>query len=128
MIKVVCAIILKNNNILITKRSEAMANPNTWEFPGGKVHANEDFFEAIRRECLEELNLKVAPYKIGKSITHIYPYISIKLTPVFCHSKNWDIQLTEHSEYRFVSPYNLASFDLSEADVKLIEANRAHFT
>ncbi len=37
MIKVACAIILNNNKILVTQRSERMSLPLKWEFPGGKI-------------------------------------------------------------------------------------------
>ena len=55
LIKVVAALIKKENKILIAKRSTG--DPNVlgkWEFPGGKVELNEDEFHAIEREILEE--------------------------------------------------------------------------
>ena len=60
LIKVVAALIKKENKILIAKRSTG--DPNVlgkWEFPGGKVELNEDDFHAIEREILEEFELKI---------------------------------------------------------------------
>ena len=41
MIDVTCAIILNENKILVTQRSEKMNLPLKWEFPGGKIEKNE---------------------------------------------------------------------------------------
>lgn len=42
MIQVVCAVILKENKILIAQRSEKMKLPLKWEFPGGKLEDGEN--------------------------------------------------------------------------------------
>ncbi len=42
MTTVVCAVIIKENRILVTQRSQKMAMPLKWEFPGGKLEQNED--------------------------------------------------------------------------------------
>ena len=55
MIKVVAALIEKDNKVLIARRSTG--DPNVlgkWEFPGGKVEQNEDELHAIEREIREE--------------------------------------------------------------------------
>ena len=60
LIKVVAALIEKDNKVLIAKRSTG--DPNVygkWEFPGGKVELNEDEFHAIEREIFEEFELKI---------------------------------------------------------------------
>lgn len=125
MIKVVCALIQHRGKILIAQRSETMTNPLLWEFPGGKMQANESVFEAIIRECYEELNLRVMPLKKGKSIKHIYPHISIELVPVFCQINEMNIQLIEHKNYVFIAPEKLKDFELSAADLKIISAHKA---
>ena len=56
LIKVVAALIEKNNKVLIAKRSTG--DPNVygkWDFSGGKVELNEDEFLTIEREIFEEL-------------------------------------------------------------------------
>lgn len=123
MIKVVCAIISKEKKLLVTQRSSTMQNPLKWEFPGGKVRPNENHFEAIIRECKEELNLEVSPIRLGNSITHTYPHLKIELTPVYCLVENWEIKLEEHLAYSFVHSHFLNELDLSQADIKLLNAN-----
>ena len=54
MIKVVAALIEKDNKVLIAKRSTG--DPNVlgkWEFPGGKVEQNED-----EKGCCRKRNVR----------------------------------------------------------------------
>jgi 8-oxo-dGTP diphosphatase len=39
--EVTCGIILQNEKILVTQRSEKMKLPLKWEFPGGKIELGE---------------------------------------------------------------------------------------
>ncbi len=58
-IKVVAAIICKNDKILLSKRPIEKHQGGLWEFPGGKVEANESNENALIRECLEELDIEI---------------------------------------------------------------------
>lgn len=60
MIDIVNAILHRNGEILVVKRSSARkAYPNTWSFPGGHVEQDETLEDALERELMEELS--VAP-------------------------------------------------------------------
>ena len=54
---VAAAIIAHEGRILAAQRSYGMKDK--WEFPGGKVEAGEDAEDAARRECEEELGLRL---------------------------------------------------------------------
>jgi len=58
-IKVVCAIIRKEDKILCTQRLRKGPTyiAEHWEFPGGKVKSNENDYDALRREIKEEMEL-----------------------------------------------------------------------
>ena len=56
-IHVAVALILLENRLLIAKRHTDVHQGGKWEFPGGKVEAGETVFQALQRECLEELGL-----------------------------------------------------------------------
>ncbi|MFT6734089.1 MAG: 8-oxo-dGTP diphosphatase [Polaribacter sp.] len=58
-IKVVAGIILKNNTLLLAKRPIDKHQGGLWEFPGGKVERGETNENALIRECLEELGIKI---------------------------------------------------------------------
>lgn len=120
-VKVVCAIVKKDDSYLIAQRSEFMSNPLKWEFPGGKVAKEEGLKEAIVRECKEELNVGVKALKIYSSVQHSYAHLNIELFPVLCDIVHGKITLTEHVQYAFLSKDNLLKYDLSEADKLIID-------
>ena len=45
-----------------------------WEFPGGKIEANEDSFQAGKREVLEEVGVDLGDRELPLFITHPYEY------------------------------------------------------
>ena len=64
-------IVLNNNNqVFVGKRQD---NPtNKWQMPQGGVDKGEDFIAAMKRELLEETNIKNV--KILKELERIYQY------------------------------------------------------
>lgn len=52
---VVAAVIERDQRVLICQRPEGKQHGGLWEFPGGKVHADESIPEAVARELAEEL-------------------------------------------------------------------------
>ena len=60
---VVAAIIKKDNQYLIVQRNKYKHLGLKWEFPGGKVHENETFKEALSREIKEELDIMINVYE-----------------------------------------------------------------
>lgn len=48
-------------NILIAKRSDDQHQGGLWEFPGGKVEANESVQQALARELDEEVGIQCSP-------------------------------------------------------------------
>jgi 8-oxo-dGTP diphosphatase len=59
-LNVVGAVLIKNNKILLPKRSSSLKTyPNKYEFPGGKVEKNETLVQALKRELKEELSIDI---------------------------------------------------------------------
>jgi len=48
-----------HGDILIAQRPPGKYQSGLWEFPGGKVEANETVFQALQRELLEEVDIQV---------------------------------------------------------------------
>jgi 8-oxo-dGTP diphosphatase len=71
-IRVVAAVIARDGRYLITQRREAAVLPLLWEFPGGKVEADEKDADALRREVMHRLGVEV---KVGSLISFVsHPY------------------------------------------------------
>ncbi len=119
-IKVACAIIEKNGNILVAQRSEKMDNSLKWEFPGGKVEDGEDLIQCIKREIQEELgidiniirSLNVSPFDKPDRIIELYPFV--------CEYADGEITLLEHKEVIWHKPENLHLVDFAESDIPIL--------
>ncbi len=59
MIQVAVAVLCKENKILACQRKQGSRYGLQWEFPGGKLEANESGEDCVRRELQEELNISV---------------------------------------------------------------------
>ena len=93
---VVAAIIKKDNHYLIAQRGKDKYMGLKWEFPGGKVEANETLQEALTREIYEELNININVYeKIAKE-RYKDSEINIVLHYFLCSIKDGVISLNEH--------------------------------
>lgn len=120
MIKVVAALICKDNKILIARR--ATGDPNLlgkWEFPGGKVEANESEEAAIEREIKEEFELTVKAKRFLINNICEYPEKKIDLRLYECEYLSGEFCLHDHFEYKWVEITKLIDFDLAPADVLL---------
>lgn len=65
-IDVVAGIIVRDNRFLAARRSLSMAEPGFWEFPGGKVEADETLGQALARELEEELSIAIDAFSLWK--------------------------------------------------------------
>jgi len=59
----VCAIILRDEKVLLIKRANTDHRGGEWEIPGGKVEKGEGLKAALAREMREETNLKLSEVK-----------------------------------------------------------------
>lgn len=64
----VSAVIIKDNKVLLQKAQKY----DGYCFPGGHVELGETSLEAIKRECLEELNIKVENVQLLCVLENIY--------------------------------------------------------
>ena len=119
-IVVVAALIIKNNKVLIARRSTG--DPNVigkWEFPGGKVEKNENEYDAIEREIKEEFELNIKAKKYLTNSICNYPNKIVDLRLYSCEYISGKFNLHDHSEYKWVSPKSLLDYDLAPADIPL---------
>ena len=120
MIKVVAALIKKDNKVLIAKRATGDENVyGKWEFPGGKVEENELEERAIEREIKEEFELDIKAKKFITNNICEYPSKTIDLRLYECDYISGDFKLHDHSEYKWVKIENLLKYDLAKADIPL---------
>jgi 8-oxo-dGTP diphosphatase len=92
-------LIRPNGDFLMTTRPSGKAYAGHWEFPGGKLEANETVVEALRRELIEEIGVTIADAYIWRSSVVDYPHALVRLT--FCKIIAWTGQLSMRESQQF---------------------------
>ena len=124
-VEVVCAVIKnENGEIFCCKRGPGRALEGYWEFPGGKVEANETHEETIVREIKEELKTIIEPIKFIGSSNYEYSDLeepfSITMYAYECRLIQGELELTEHTKKKWVKKENLDSIKFAPADLPIV--------
>ncbi|WP_028283366.1 (deoxy)nucleoside triphosphate pyrophosphohydrolase [Olleya marilimosa] len=120
-ILVTCAIIQFDDKVLAVQRNKSMKLPLKWEFAGGKIEEGETEVECIKREILEELNIKIEIKGKLTPVTHEYPDFKIKLIPFTAEYVTGKLILKEHSDFVLVNKRKLINLDWAEADIPILK-------
>lgn len=118
-IKVVAAIIQKENKILATKRGYGEFI-NMWEFPGGKIEPGETKKQALVREIKEELNIEINVDKFALDIEYQYPNFYLFLSCFMCSIKEGSIELLEHNDGKWITKEELNTLNWLPADIDAV--------
>ena len=121
MIHVACALIEKDQQILICQRSASMKLPLKWEFPGGKLEEGESLEQCLIREVKEEINLDIHIHEELTKVEYHYPDFSLTLYPFICSVKSGKLKVLEHEQVVWVDPTELFRYDWANADLPIIE-------
>ena len=113
---VVAAIIKKDNLYLVTQRNRNKHMGLKWEFPGGKVEANEALKEALTREIYEELNIDINIYEKLAEESYKDSEINIVLHYFLCTIKDGVINLNEHEAMEWIDKTDFDKYDFVEGD------------
>lgn len=118
-IKVVAAIIQKENKILATKRGYGEFI-NMWEFPGGKIESGETKEQALVREIKEELNIEINVDKFAIDIEYQYPNFYLFVSCFMCSIKEGSIELLEHNDGKWITKEELNTLNWLPADIDAV--------
>ena len=113
---VVAAVIKKDNLYLITQRNRDKHMGLKWEFPGGKVEANETLKDALNREIHEELNININIYEKLAEESYKDSEINIVLHYFLCSIKDGVINLNEHEAMKWIDKIDFDKYDFVEGD------------
>ena len=131
MIEVAAAVIVFENRLLAFQRGTSKYSyvASKFEFPGGKIEANETQTDSLIREMKEELDLNV---RVGEWITtveHCYEDFSIGMHCYLVHPESFIGLLKEHVSYFHGSLEEAKHLDWIEADkpiLDILETNYRH--
>jgi 8-oxo-dGTP diphosphatase len=120
------ALIDTDGRVLIARRPEGKAMAGLWEFPGGKVEADETPEAALIRELEEELGIDtwascLAPLSF---VSHAYENFHLLMPLYACRRWNGTPVAREHSELKWAAVRDLASYPMPPADKPLLAVLR----
>ena len=123
-LKIVVSIALVNelNEILLSKRPKNKHLGGYWEFPGGKIEANEAPEQALIREIKEEINIDINNKCIAPLSFSEFDYKEFQLLLLLYVCRRWEGEpkSMEKNEIRWVKPNMLKKYKMPPADDALI--------
>ncbi|MBM7573344.1 (deoxy)nucleoside triphosphate pyrophosphohydrolase [Aquibacillus albus] len=121
-INVVGAVLTNNKKeILCALRGPQMSMSNYWEFPGGKIEANEQPEEALAREIKEELQCEIQVGEKIKAVDYDYEKVSVHLITYWATIANGTPMKSEHAELRWVPKAALEKLEWAPADIPTVK-------
>ncbi len=124
---VAAALIDPDGRVLLAQRPEGKGMAGLWEFPGGKVDAQETPEEALVRELHEELGLDVGESCLAPLgfVSHDYDSFHLMMPLYACRVWNGIPQGKEGQNLAWVAPARLSDYPMPPADVPLLAQLRA---
>lgn len=121
-IKVVAAIIKKENKIMIAQRIKGEFAGH-WEFPGGKIEPNETPQEALKRELMEEMEIHIQVHDFLMTAEYDYSTFHLSMDCFMCALENEDIRLHDHTAIQWIDiKQDIKNINWVPADVQVIES------
>ena len=108
--------------ILIAERVGGGVFNGLWEFPGGKIGADETSVEALSRELAEELGIEVTACASFMNLRHEYDDRVVTIEFFIVSEWNSDPVGREGQALRWVPRDRLDAEELLPADVPVVEA------
>ena len=109
--------------ILLAQRPKDKPMPFLWEFPGGKIEADETPEEALVRELREEIDVIISPSTLNPLtfVSMAYSHFHIVLLGYHCLEWVGDPSPQEgQGGLKWVMPMDLGQYDMPEANRALL--------
>lgn len=121
-VEVVAGLIFEQRRLLVCQRNAQSAFPLKWEFPGGKVEADEPHEEALRRELKEELAINV--HQLSEFFRHKHVYanlanVNLRFFRIIDYSGQ--VKNLVFQEIKWVPIEELPKLDFLEGDLPLVQ-------
>ena len=111
-----------HGRVLIAQRPAGTHMAGRWEFPGGKLNAGESELEALRRELLEELGVRLERAERMLELAHDYPERRVELCMWRVTAYQGEPRTLVGQSLKWVAPSELGREDLLEADRPIVTA------
>ena len=115
-IRVVAAVLEQSGRYLITQRRPTAGLPLLWEFPGGRVEANETDAQALKREVLHRLGGEIECGKLISFVSHPYEHYVVDLFLYECRLLNDVLESRAVHAFKWVASTDFDQYPFTPAD------------
>ena len=119
--EVVAALIWEDGKFMICQRPAHKARGLLWEFVGGKIEVGETKEDALKRECMEELDVSIDVGDIFCDVTHTYHDLTVHLTLFNATISHGIPKMLEHNDIKWITPSEIHNYDFCPADIEILE-------
>jgi 8-oxo-dGTP diphosphatase len=120
---IVGAAIVRGGTLLAQQRAWPVDAAGKWELPGGRVEPGESEVDALRRECVEELDVEIS---VGERVGPDVGLPGGKVLRIFAAGlAEGEPRAVEHLELRWLTSDQLVSVPWLPADELLLPDLRA---
>lgn len=120
LIKVAVGILKRGNTVLVAERPADKPYAGYWEFPGGKIEANESGENALKRELHEELGIDIITAQPWFEHIHHYPDKSVQLEMWLVTEFNGEPHSKEQQQLRWVTFAEMNELRLLEGNIPVM--------
>jgi 8-oxo-dGTP diphosphatase len=110
------------HNILITRRAPDAHQGDLWEFPGGKVEADESLSQALARELREELGIFIGRTTELLQVRHDYGDKTVLLDVHVVWEFSGEAKPLEGQPMAWVAACELGDYAFPAANLPIVEA------
>ncbi|MEW6035795.1 MAG: (deoxy)nucleoside triphosphate pyrophosphohydrolase [Candidatus Micrarchaeota archaeon] len=118
---VVAALIRRGGKVLVAqRRADCPREPLKWEFPGGKVESDEEPEEALAREIMEELGVRITVGELYCRSASTKGGTRVELLTYEARLGEGEPQALGCRDLKWAGAAELGSFDWAEADLPVV--------
>lgn len=121
-VRVVGAIIRRNNTVFAARRNPDRSAGGLWEFPGGKIETGETPEEALARELREELDIEIS---VGALVDQSVSEVAGTTIELSCYTAELQgaepTASTDHDAMAWVGLHELEQLEWAPGDIPIIE-------
>jgi 8-oxo-dGTP diphosphatase len=121
LIYVAVGILKRNNTVLVAERPADKPYAGYWEFPGGKIEANETAEQALKRELHEELGIDITIAQPWFQHIHHYPDKTVQLDMWLITEFTGEPHGKEQQQLRWVTFEEMCHLRLLEGNIPIMD-------
>ena len=121
-IRVVAAVVQQGDRYLITQRRPTALLPLMWEFPGGRVEADETDAKALTREVYHRLHVTVEVGQLMSYVSHKYDRYVVDLHLYQCHITAGELRNVNVNNHAWVKSEEFDQYLFTPADESSVAA------